>query len=128
MKVSVKIADGAVLTGAPKEVAVQCSPERWFEAASLFDRVIRTLTEGPEPEQGVDYGEEPGDSDVLVETPVPGDAVRIVFDDGSSRLFIHTGTRYQAPAVKSRYEDPMDVDLTDPSIREVRVVAREEWL
>ena len=55
----------------------------------------------------------------------PGACVRLTFDDGSTRLFIDTGMKFQAPSVEGRFVDEMLVEYDSPDIRSVDVVYYE---
>jgi len=56
----------------------------------------------------------------------PGDAVRIIWEDGSSRIFIDNGHEWIAPAVAGSFPDPLVVRFDEPKVTVYVVGAQYE--
>jgi len=56
----------------------------------------------------------------------PGDAVRIIWEDGSSRIFIDDGHEWIAPAVAGSFPDPLVVRFDEPKVTVYVVGAQYE--
>lgn len=97
--------------------------------ASVFDviTVAQWVLDGKNPLEGevVDLDGDAADEDEDREERRAGDAVRVTFDDRSSRLFIDTGRFYFAPTVWGRFHDSMNLAYDDKSISHVDVIFHE---
>lgn len=155
MKISVKSSQGGMFGGGPSfEVVIECSDYEAGQATVtamtlLAQNGIGEFPNAPEDDEttqaGFDVETEPDEDGYAESDDVPasgwsqtekpdpaqrvsnpGDAVMLVWPDGTRRLFIDTGTMWSAPWVVGRFEDAMHVEFTDPDVAAYVVHAQPE--